>query len=233
MSHETTRVPRALRTGAACLLVLCALALAGCGASAHSRFYMPVATTNPDYRPAPQDTGKPMLAPLRASIAPLRLAEYLNRPQIVTRGSGVQVHMAEFERWAEPLEDSATRVVTENVARLLAGSDVNIVPWSAGADADLVVKGEIQRLDGEPGGEAVLEARFVIRDHRAQAAATGAAGAARSGGSGAEAKPLTRSVSYREHTDTGGYEALVMAESRLLDRLSKDIAAALREQAGR
>jgi len=190
------------------LLALCALAaacvLAGCagGSSARSRFYMPVALAEP----AGGGTG-PGPGAARVGIGPLRLADYLDRPQIVTRGGGVQVNLAEFERWAEPLEDSVTRVVAQNVSHLLDGRPLEVFPWSSAAGPAWRVRGEILRLDGELGGDAVLEAWFSV------------AGADGRGGD-------SRNVSHREPAGPD-YASLVLAESRLLERFSRDIAAAL------
>jgi len=191
------------------LLLLCTLAcLAGCGmrTSPSSRFYMPVALAAPAAQPQAQ--AKP--GALRVGLGPLRLAEYLDRPQIVTRGAGVEVRMAEFDRWAEPLEDSVTRVVAQNVSALLGSHSVEVFPWSSGSDPACQVRGEILRLDGDLGRDAVLDAWFSVSDASGR-------------------KGDSHKVSYREPAGSS-YADLVLAESRLLERLSRDIAAALKEQ---
>lgn len=189
------------------LLGLCVLTVtAGCapGSSARSRFYMPVALVAPGDAPPQAKAGG-----IRVGIGPIRLAEYLDRPQIVTRGDGVQVQLAEFERWAEPLEDSVARVIAKNVSRLMDDRPLAVFPWNSSADPAFQVRGEILRLDGELGGDAVLEAWFSI------------VGSSRKGDS--------RKVAYREPAGPD-YASLVQAESRLLERLSRDIAAALSEK---
>lgn len=192
------------------LFGLCVLTVtAGCapGSSARSRFYMPVALVAPGDEPPQAKAGG-----IRVGIGPIRLAEYLDRPQIVTRDGGVLVQLAEFERWAEPLEDSVARVVAENVSRLMGDRPLEVFPWNSSADPAFQVRGEILRLDGELGGDAVLEAWFSIVGSTSR-------------------KGESRKVAYREPAGPD-YASLVLAESRLLERLSRDIAAALSEKLG-
>jgi len=62
-------------------------------------------------------------------LGPVTFSEYLNRPQIVVRGSGNQLQIAEFARWAEPLVENFSRVLVENLSALLSSD--SIVPYDA------------------------------------------------------------------------------------------------------
>ena len=62
-------------------------------------------------------------------IGPLDLPGYLDRPEIVTRVNPDELELAELDNWAEPLKDNITRVLAENISRLLCTEDVVIFPW--------------------------------------------------------------------------------------------------------
>jgi uncharacterized lipoprotein YmbA len=59
-------------------------------------------------------------------LGPVTFPEYLNRPQVVVRGSRNQLQMAEFARWAEPLVENFSRVLAENLSSLLATNHITL-----------------------------------------------------------------------------------------------------------
>lgn len=191
------------------LLALAALFLgqAGCGAmtgtSAPASFY--VLTPTQGAGPAPAvvaSTGGKLLL----VIGPVSVAPYLDRPQIVTRGQGVRVSLAEFDRWAEPLDKNLARVLAEDVARLTAASVLVVPAWDEDkAEARVLV--DVERLDGALGGEATLVAWWSLRTHDGQ----------------------TLSRVRTEHQGSAGssFASLVEAQSALVGRLAQDIAAAV------
>ena len=63
-------------------------------------------------------------------VGPLKIPAYLDRPQIVTRRSDNELELAEFDRWAEPLEDGVSRVLAQNLGSILPDSKVLLYPWS-------------------------------------------------------------------------------------------------------
>ncbi len=48
-------------------------------------------------------------------VGPVRIPEYLNRPQMVTRGKSNLLTFAQYDRWAEPLGESIERTIAENL----------------------------------------------------------------------------------------------------------------------
>lgn len=123
-------------------------------------------------------------------IGPFQLAEYLDRPQIVTRDGANGVTVADFERWAEPLDANFQAVVTANVGRLLGSDRVLEFPAQTIMKAERRVTGRVSRLDVDAQGLAVLEVQWgvldgagvvAVRGHvsRYEARSTGASAAAR------------------------------------------------------
>jgi uncharacterized lipoprotein YmbA len=87
-----------------------ALALSGCsfGKSPPSHFY--VLNAQEDAPPQPADHA------LVLRITHIGLPRYLDRFEIVTRSGSNELKLADFHRWAEPLEEGIARVLAENLA---------------------------------------------------------------------------------------------------------------------
>ena len=98
--------------------LLCAalLTLAGCPSATESRFYL--LTTLKESAP-----GKAVVKPLPGPALHVRvkLAKYLHRPEIVTRVGPNQYRLAEYDRWAEPLQENLSDILAENLSGLLPG----------------------------------------------------------------------------------------------------------------
>jgi hypothetical protein len=146
---------------------------------------------------------------LQLGVGPIVLPERLNRPQIVTRVGAHEVFLSEFSQWAEPLQDSFTAVLSENLSRMVPTDRIVVYPWSARTKIDLKVEVEVIHFSGRPDEAVNLAARWRLAR-----------------GDGSEILPLQLS-SYNESIGAGGTEALVAAMSRALGNLSRDIASAI------
>ncbi len=182
--------------------------MTGCAASSPTRFYV--------LRPSTEGVAsKPSEGPeagcISIGVGPIKVADYLDRPEVVTRVASNEIKVTEFEQWAEPLGQNISRVLAENLSTLLCTTVVVTFPWSLSAPIDYQVEVHVIRLDGHLGGDSTLEARWM---------------AFRSG----RPKKLVASkkVVFTESTDGRDYRALVASESRALEVLSRDIAEALK-----
>jgi len=95
-------------------------------------------------------------------LGPVRVAAYLDRPQMVTQGSGSEVKLSEFERWAEPLMDNIRTVLANDLSVLVPTDRISFYPARLPPDMDLRIAVEVLRFDGSLGGDAVLEARWTL-----------------------------------------------------------------------
>jgi uncharacterized lipoprotein YmbA len=138
-------------------------AIVGCARSQSSRFYLlePISAL-PDT--ATNETMAAAAEPITIGIGPIRIPEYLNRPQIVTRSDSNELHLADYNRWAEPLDLSIPRVFAENLAALLGTDRVVLHPWNNAVPVAYQVSVEIVHLDGQAGGAVTLKARWMIFD---------------------------------------------------------------------
>ena len=149
-------------------ITLCAvvsLLIAACGSSPPVRYFAlsPMDTVQ---RQDPDDS-------VTLGVGPLRLPEYLNRSQMVTRGAGSELEIDEFSRWAEPLTQALHRVVSTDVDNMMNGVMVIAFPWEAVVhnDVDYRLLGEVTRFDADRSGRVVLDIQWTIYDASAEVVA--------------------------------------------------------------
>jgi uncharacterized lipoprotein YmbA len=146
---------------------------------------------------------------LRLAVGRISLPDLVNRPQIVTRISPHEVRADDYAQWAESLETSIPRVISEDLARRMGTDQVFVSPWPSKIQSDLRLEGAILEFEGGRDGMVSLVVRW--RWVRAD---------------GSEAHPLQVS-SYRVPAANPSTEALVAAMSEALGALSDDLAAAI------
>lgn len=196
------------RAGLASLIAVFAAACSIKSETAPSEFYM--------LRPLPADRSAAAAGngggQITLAVGPVRIAAYLDRPQIVTRGAGSQVEIAGFHRWAEPLKDNIAAVLADNLAILVPTDAVTRYPVQR-QRTDLRVETEITRFDGAIGGSIVLEARWSLF--------------------GEDASTPLESDRFRIERSAAGtdYAGLVEGMSLALEAFSETVAGRIRHQA--
>lgn len=181
------------------------LLLAGCGTTPPTRFYQ--------LTPQPPAAGERQvqLSGLAVGVGPVRLADYLGRPQIVLREQENRLTVREFDRWGGGLETNISMVIAENLSLLLGTDSAITFPWERELLPDYQVIIDIRRLDADQHNQVSLIALW-------QVLLTG------------ERTLLSiRRSEIREPMADAGVEALVAAQSRALSRLSAEIADNVRQ----
>lgn len=137
-----------------CVLVL--LLLGSCGSSAPVRYFSLSTTVT--------GGGQNNDDAVVLGLGPLRVAEYLNRSQIVTRGVGAELEVDEFSRWADPLTPALHRVVSTDVDNLMPGVIVVAFPWESviRIQVDYRLLGDVIRFDADRSGRVVLEIQWGV-----------------------------------------------------------------------
>jgi uncharacterized lipoprotein YmbA len=187
----------------ASVIIVCPLMWqGGCASSRPSRYYLLSAMSPPE---SPGDDQG-----LAIGVGPIEFPKYLDRPQIVTRGSRNRLVLGEFDRWAAPLDRDFAGVLAENLAALLSTDDVVHYPWRRAVRVDYQIIVTVSRFDATRDGEALLHVRWSICD-----------------GDGRTVVP-PRASRIAESAGSADYEAIVQAESRALEQWSREIAAAIR-----
>jgi hypothetical protein len=147
---------------------------------------------------------------LSLGIGPVTIPAYLDRPQIVSRQGPEELSLAEFHYWSEPLKAGVPRVLADNLAVLLGTDRVSLFPWAKAPAGQVQIVVDMTRFEGVLGKEIALSARWRLL-----------------GSDGTEL--VVRQAAITEATGGAGYDALVVAMSRALGTLSRDLAAAVRD----
>lgn len=141
--------------------VLLLVWLTGCAApSPPSRFYRLESTAPSTAMPQPQVPSESL--PL-IGVGPVRLANYLDRPQLVERSSPHRLKMHEFDRWAGTLQENTLQVLSEVMQRELSVAQVIGYPWHSSVRPDYEVAVTIIRFE-RLGERLRLEARWTLVD---------------------------------------------------------------------
>lgn len=127
-------MPRALRL--APVLALAAV-LAACGSTPRTEYYLLSAEAPPAAARAEPSIG----------IAELKVAEYLQRPEMVTMESANRLSLRDYHRWAEPLADGVQRTLALNLGALLETDAVRVRPWPREWSPQWLLRLNIARLD--------------------------------------------------------------------------------------
>ena len=177
--------------------------LLGCASSPPTKFF--VLSSSPDFEKTGNREGERCFA---IGIGPVKLPEYLNQPEIVTRITQNELRLDEFAKWAEPLEDNISRALAENLSSLLCIRSIAIFPWRGGTPIDYRIDVHVIQMDGILGESASLDVTWSISD-----------------GTDRKKSPLlTKRSTYKESTGGGDYGTFVSAQSRNLASLSREIA---------
>lgn len=173
--------------------------------SPNSELYT-LSVSNGDTKPPSEQAAAelPVLA-----VGPVDLPDYLRRPQIVSREGENRIKVAEFDRWAAPLNEQVERVLAENLAaRMQRVVVVNYREQRFRPQYRLTMS--IERFERQGDGTVQLSGRWTLAN-----AQTGAA-------------LLTRRDQFTLPVQGQGYEAVVAAQSAALARLADAISAGLR-----
>jgi len=192
---------------AALLIVAGGCAVTGKGTTRPTQFYV----LRPLDAGSVEAVAEQLREDLTVAVGPVELAAYLKRPHIVTLSEGNEVRLADFDRWAEPLEDGISRILSENLSVLLGTHRVVAHGPRSLALPLYSVAVKVVRLDGRLGEEVLLSARWGVIERRSDEIL------------------LTRRSTYRRPAEGSGYGAFVAAENLVLEDLCREIAAAVSE----
>jgi uncharacterized lipoprotein YmbA len=186
------------------IAAVCAVAAFGAGCAAPpSHFYTLSRVATPTATPIATS------AEISVVVGPVSIPTIVDVPQIVVSTSPNEVSLDEFNRWASPLQNNISHVVTENLVAMLGTPRVSQFQQSLNASADYRVAIEVQSFESVPGEAATLNAAWIVRRTK-------------------DGKAQTGRTNVREPALDKGYDALAAAHSRAVARLSQDIADAVR-----
>ena len=186
------------------LLPVLLLSLSACigGKSPPSQFYLLEPVKAVEGFGGGAETG------LLIALAPVRIPQYVDRPQMVTATGKNAYHLSETNRWAERLDDNIARVLAQNLNLLVPAEVVLANASSRAQQAKFKVSVTILEFHVGPQGQAGLTAQWSV--------ARG------------EETVLGRQASYHEPASATDYGLMAGALNECLGRLSRDLAADVR-----
>jgi len=145
------------------ILVLTATLLVGCSVGAPStptQFYaLQGAETN-----FLASMKIPTSPSLQVGIGPIDIPGYADRAQIVSVANNSKMKIADFEHWAEPIQNNIGRVLVSNIAGLISNKQVYPYPASFQPDPDsLQVSMEIMDMIQSETGMVRLSVSWNIK----------------------------------------------------------------------
>ncbi len=180
-------------------VIACIALLVACGSTPRSDYYM----LSADAQGKPGTTGPSL------GVGPISVPEYLNMREMVLNRSDHKLKLADFDRWAEPLDAGISRVVAVNLAVLLETQNVQVFPWRRDSIPEYAVRISVIQFAAHERDTRLVAEYAITRPKTAESV----------------------SHNIRQFTtvaSTGDPESIAAAYSTLLLQLSEDIAAELR-----
>jgi len=151
-------------------------------------------------------------------VEPAVLPGHLERPQLVVWTGANEMKTDEFLRWAEPLKDGITRTLAEDLAGLLPDHQVVRRPWEGSVRTRCRVRVLLRTFGLQRDGKVRLEGEYrLLPDEGALARVQ---------------RPVSLSEGPLPNPGSSDSEAPAGAEveamNRLLEELSREIAASIR-----
>ena len=146
------------------------------------------------------------LAGQSVGVGPVYLPDYLQRTQVITLDTPNEYRLAEFGKWAEPLEENILRVTAENLFRLLESERILAFPWRSGRKPDYLIRMDIRRFETVTGDAAHLTVQWTIEPQESEKA------------------PRSGLFQGKSPLQGEGTDAVVAAMSRTLGDFSRRIA---------
>ncbi len=142
-------------------------------------------------------------------VGPVKIPEYQNRPQIVTRDKEGMLKFAQFDRWGESLDLGMARLIEEELSAMLPEGRFILYPWNPSITVKYQVVVEIVLLDSELDRDMFLAAQWLVIDAKNR-----------------ETVVIRRSE-YKQPIIPQNYSGLAKTLSRACASLSGEIAEAL------
>lgn len=141
-------------------------------------------------------------------LGPIRIPEYLNRPQMVIAITANQYRLAENHRWAERLDQNISLALFKTLPAQLGTDRIVRYPWPQRQTVDYQVGIDILEFNVDASGQSRLIAQWFVKH-------------------GDKIAVNKRSI-HQFPASTTDHEVMVKAQSQCLAKLGQEIAETLR-----
>ena len=142
-------------------------------------------------------------------LGPIRIPDYLNRPQMVVAISDNQYQLSEEHRWAERLDQNISLALAKFLPSQLGSNRIVRYPWAQRQIVDYQVSIDIIEFNIDALGRSRLTAQWLIKRK--------------------DQLDISRRFDYQVPASTTDYDVMVSAQSACLTKLGQDIAVTLRQ----
>jgi uncharacterized lipoprotein YmbA len=97
-------------------------------------------------------------------IGPVRIPEYINRPQIMISNKDKTIAYDEFNRWAESLDFAIERLINEDLAFITSGASFQMFPWDFAVAVKYQVIVDVIQLENNSNQDLSFVAQWSIVD---------------------------------------------------------------------
>lgn len=97
-------------------------------------------------------------------VGPVKIPQYLNRPQIVTQDENNMLTFAQFDRWGEPLDAALARLINEHLTAMLPGATIETFPWNISIPVRYRLIIDVVRMESELDKDLFFVAQWSIID---------------------------------------------------------------------
>jgi uncharacterized protein len=97
-------------------------------------------------------------------LGPIKLPEYLDRSDVVTRVAPNRLELSPVDRWAEPLSTDFRQVMAQDLSARLGTQMITFYPWYRTTHVDYQVRIDVYRFERDSHDTATLVAHWQIFD---------------------------------------------------------------------
>jgi uncharacterized protein len=97
-------------------------------------------------------------------LGPVKLPEYLDRNEVVTRVSPNRLELSGKDLWAEPLDSNFKQVIAQDLTQSLNTHSITFYPWFGTTHVDYQVRIDVYRFETDSSANARLVAHWQVLD---------------------------------------------------------------------
>lgn len=109
-------------------------------------------------------TGLAASSRLTIGLGPVKLPEYLDRDEVVTRVGPNRLELSGKDLWAEPLANNFKQVIAQDLTQSLGTSSITFYPWFGITHVDYQVRIDVYRFETDSSASARLVAHWQVLD---------------------------------------------------------------------
>lgn len=97
-------------------------------------------------------------------VGPIKLPDYLERQEVVTRVAPNRMDLSSTDRWAEGLGGNFTQVFAQDLGAALGTERIVFFPWYQTTAVNYQMRVDVFRFEGDHSGKVTLTAHWQILD---------------------------------------------------------------------